>query len=168
MATLTILEIGRRTVLETVQEVKEFIATASYKVALLIFFSSGLFLLPNSWLPHWDILTYHYDTTQEYGVQIFISFIVSSVILLFTFITYLRDWVKNRGRKLKIIKATLGRRTVLETVQEVKEFIANSGETDDFIQVNIAYSISSLKKDTSDRIEYQTVYILKYHITMFE
>jgi len=62
----------------------------------------------------------------------------------------------------------IGRRTVLETVQEVKEFIANSGETDDFIQVNIAYSISSLKKDTSDRIEYQTVYILKYHITMFE
>ncbi len=58
----------------------------------------------------------------------------------------------------------MGRRTVLETVEEIKELIDNSDETNDYIKVNI----SSLKKDVSDRTQYETAYIFKYHLTMFE
>ena len=58
----------------------------------------------------------------------------------------------------------IGRLTVLETVEEIKELIDNSGETNEFIQVNIEqpYNFGSLIT------EHKTAYILKYHITLFE
>ena len=62
----------------------------------------------------------------------------------------------------------IGRQTVLETVEEIKELIDNSGETNEFIQVNIENSFEPLDFNKPNRIEHKTVYILKYHITMFE
>ena len=92
-----------------ITEIGKFIATSSVKAALIVCFSSGLFIWPpDPWWTFLGLSKYHCDTAQEYGAQIFIAFIVSLVILLWAGIVRLYERLKNKGPKLQIIKATYG------------------------------------------------------------
>ena len=97
-------------------EIGNFLINASVKVAMLIFISSFIFLLPASWVSgilswvSWvsDLgpgFEYHHQATQNaYGTQIFISFIISLVIIFSHCVSWLYEKWRNRGRKLQILK----------------------------------------------------------------
>lgn len=110
-----------------IADIKDVLETSSFRIALLVFFSSVVFLLPDSvvsslfsalvflfpdpvasWVLVFRPGFEHYQaaTQNAYGIQIFIAFIVSSVLILsHSSITAKEKWENRRGR-LIIKKAT--------------------------------------------------------------
>ena len=102
-------------------DIKNVLETSSFRIAIIAFFSSVIFLLPNSWVSFpfnffgaWisglkdGFEHYHQATQDTYGVQIFIVFVVSSILLLSYFYYMAQEKLENRKGKLRIIKATYG------------------------------------------------------------
>ena len=103
----------------SIADIKNILETSSFRVAILAFFSSVILLLPNSFIS-FDFLGgwvsgvrdgfqhYQQATQNTYGVQIFIVFVVSSILLLSHFYFMAQERLENRKGKLRIIKATYG------------------------------------------------------------
>ena len=111
----------------SITDIKDVLETSSFRIALLVFFSSLVFLLPDSvvsslfsavvfLLPgsvaSWVLVFrpgfehYHTATQNTYGIQIFIAFIVSSVLILSHSFIIAKEKLENRKGRLIIKKAT--------------------------------------------------------------
>lgn len=112
-----------------ITEIGNFIATSSFKVAVLIAVSSLIILVvpPDFWFPWLGFENPHKNVVTNFGGQIFIAFVVSLAILIFAGISWLLERMRNRGRKLQIIKATYGTNdNSIDVTSKVKALVKNN------------------------------------------